>query len=254
MRTMRLLGLLPIAIGVAMIIVGGTHAAEVEPSLCRLLQSMAAVPEACFFGVPVALVYGLPAALLLGIGLAMLAWPQVGANAARLAVNAPRLHQYPPHRSDTTSFCRVRVHNRGPAAADNVQMWLINIEPAPRHASWAADYPYPVVRAGQVIGDQSCRIGRGGDELFQVASGWKNTRGEFLTGLDTKSKFHNPTPIAADERWNLLYRVTADNAEPVCFGIEVSIENGEVAIKRGNWRAIGQASGIASSLRRAAMI
>jgi hypothetical protein len=254
MRTMRLLGLLPMLIGVALIIVGGTHAAEIEPSFCRLLQSMAALPEACFFGAPLWLVYGLPAALLVGIGLAMLAWPQIGANAARLAVDAPRLHQYPPHRSDTTSFCRVRVDNRGPAAADNVQMWLINIEPAPRHASWAADYPYPVVRAGQVIGAESCRIGRGGGELFQVASGWKNTRGDFLAGLDTKSKFHNPTPMAADERWNLLYKVTADNAEPVCFGIEMSIENGLIAIKRGHWRTLGQASGIASSLRRAATI
>jgi hypothetical protein len=254
MQTLRLLGLVPVVIGIALIIVGSTHAEVVEPSFCRWLQSLAAVPEACFFGAPVRLVYGLSAALLVSIGLALLAWPRTAATAARLAVNAPRLHQYPPQRSDTTSFCRVRVNNRGPAAADNVQMWLVNIQPAPRHASWAADYPYPVVRAGQVIGAQPCRIGRGAAEVFQIASGWKNTRGEFLAGLDTKSRFHNPTPLAADERWNLVYKVTADNAETVCFGIEMFIENGAVAMKRGNWRTLGQTSGIASSLRRAAMI
>jgi hypothetical protein len=109
---------------------------------------------------------------------------------------------------------------------------LVNIVPRPRHASWAADYPYPVARAGHPIEAPGCELNRGADVLFQVASAWRNSRGQFLAGLDTKSGFHNPTPIDPDERWQMTYEVTADNAKPLKFLLEMLVQGEAVAMKR----------------------
>jgi hypothetical protein len=150
-------------------------------------------------------------------------------------VTGPRLHQYPPHKAQTTHFCRMRVHNRGPASARNVRIQLLNIEPRPRHGSWTADYPYPVARVGQPIEAWSCELGRGADELFQIAAGWKNSRGDFMAGLDTKSGFHNPTLFEPDECWEMTYEVVADNAEPVKFQVEMFVKGDAVAMKKKGW-------------------
>jgi len=238
MRGVRLLGLVPILIGAALILVVEVQPDQIEPRICNLARMVVAVPEACFRGASLWLVVVLPAAALIAIGLAWVAWwaaPQ--GEGARLSVKAPRLHQYPPQRPDTTQFCRVQIHNRGPATANNVHMRLLDIVPRPRHESWPADYPYPVARVGLPLDAPGGQIRRGGDEVFQLASGWKDTRGEFMAGLDTKSAFHNPTPIARDERWQLTYEVTADNAEPVQFQLEMFVKGDAVAVKRVTARA-----------------
>jgi hypothetical protein len=247
MRMLRLLGLVPILLGIAVIIVRLSEAARpaaVEPELCSIVGSFITfigtfidVPEACLQAVPSWLVYGLAAALI-AFGLLWLVWwGEPTGNGARLSVKGPRLHQYPPQRAQTTDFCRMRIHNRGAAAASNVHIRLLDIAPRPRHASWAADYPYPVARVGRLIEACGCEIKRGGDELFQVVSAWRDSRGEFMAGLDTKSPFHNPTPIEPGECWQMIYEVTADNAEPVRFLLEISVKGGAVAVKRKGGRA-----------------
>jgi len=235
MRPWRLLGLLPILIGLALVIIGGAHPDEIEGQVCGLARMAAEMPEACFRGARFWLAYVAAAALIVA-GLGLMLWPGRPKGQARLTVKRPRLHQYPPQRPQTTNFCRVWVHNRGPAAANNVQIRLLNIAPRPKHSAWAADYPYPVARVGAPIDASGCEIKRGSDELFQVASGWRGSRGEFMAGLDTKSPFHNPTPLAPDERWQMTYEVTADNAKPIQFLLEMFVKNGAVAMKRKNGR------------------
>jgi hypothetical protein len=232
----RLVGVVPALIGAATIIALAIRSDEVEIKLCSAAQRFAELPDECLHGMPVWLPY-LVAAALIAAGLAWMFWPKRGiGKTARLAIKGPRLHQYPPDQSHTTSFCRMAVHNNGAAAANNVRIRLHNIEPRPRHSSWSADYPYPVARVGQPIETSGCAIDRGADELFQIACGWKNARGEFMAGLDTKSAFHNPTPIEPDERWELTYEVTADNAEAITFLLEMFVEGGAVAMRRRNWR------------------
>jgi hypothetical protein len=194
-------------------------------------QPLTNLSDACLLGAPSWLPYAIAAGFIVA-GVVWLYWPEHGVDAARLKVIGPRLHQYPPRKAHTTEFCRIRIHNRGPAIARNLQIRLVNIAPRPRHASWAADYPYPVARAGQSIDAPARELDRGADELFQIASAWKNSRGEFLAGLDTKSGFHNPTPIATDERWEMSYEITADNAKPVIFLLEMFVRDDTVAMKR----------------------
>ena len=232
MQVVRVLALVLLATGAVSTIAMGPRATEAEVRLCSLARPFVTLPDACFQGAPAWLPYVLATSLIV-VGIAGLLWTRTWSlGAARLSVKGPRLHQYPPNRAQTTSFCRMRILNRGPADAKDVQIRLLGIEPRPRHSSWRADYPYPVARVGQPIDASTCEIARGADEIFQVASGWRDVRGEFMAGLDTKSGFHNPTPIAPDERWELTYEVTAGNARPVRFLLEMSVQGSGVAVKR----------------------
>jgi hypothetical protein len=236
MGLFRLVGVVPALIGVAAIIGLAIRSDEVEIKLCSAAQTFAELSDECLHTTPFWSPY-LVAAAMIAAGLAWMFWPKRGiGKTARLAIKGPRLHQYPPDQWYTTSFCRMAVHNHGPVDANNVRIHLLNIEPRPRHSSWLADYPYPVARVGQPIETSGCALDRGADELFQIACGWKNARGEFMAGLDTKSAFHNPTPIDPDERWELTYEVTADNAEAITFLLEMFVEGGAVAMRRRNWR------------------
>jgi hypothetical protein len=63
-----------------------------------------------------------------------------------------------------------------------------------------------------------------------------------MAGLDTKSAFHNPTPIEPDERWQLTYEVAADNAEAVTFVLEMFVDDGGVAMRRSVRRGLRAAT------------
>lgn len=248
MGLLRLVGLVPAVIGSAVITAAAVRTNELEIKLCRAAQTLAELPDECLQAMPVWLPY-LVVALLITVGLAWVLYPKrrMG-RTARLTIKGPHLHQYPPDQSHTTNFCRMAVHNFGPAAAKNVRMRLLNIEPRPRHSSWLANYPYPVARAGQPIEAATCVLDRDADELFQVACGWRNSRGEFMAGLDTKSAFHNPTPIELDEHWQLTYEVTADNAEAITFLLEMFVDGGGVDIRRRGWRGLQAATlGVAAT-------
>lgn len=242
MSLLRLVGLVTAVVGSAATIGVAVRTSELEIKLCRAAQTLAELSDECLQAMPFWLPY-LVVALLITVGLAWALYPKrrIG-ETARLSIKGPRLHQYPPDQSHTTYFCRLAVRNHGPATAKNVRMHLLNIEPRPRHSSWLADYPYPVAPVSQPVEAVTCVLDRDADELFQVARGWKNSRGEFMAGLDTKSAFHNPTPIEPDERWQLTYEVTADNAEAVSFLLEMFVDGGGVAMRRSAWRGLRSAT------------
>jgi hypothetical protein len=103
MRPWRLLGLLPILIGLALVIIGGAHPDEIEGQVCGLARMAVEMPEACFRGARFWLAYVAAAALIVA-GLGLMLWPGRPKGQARLTVKRPRLHQYPPQRPQTTNF------------------------------------------------------------------------------------------------------------------------------------------------------
>jgi hypothetical protein len=146
-------------------------------------------------------------------------------NRTTLSVSGPHLHQSHP----VIKCWRLIVQN-GPTVASNVKMRLINIVPRPRYAAWFADYPYPL--RSLAAGAAEVRINPNEEEHFEAVSGWPNSEEAFFTrGLDTKSA-DNPIRIEPDERWELQYAVTAENADPVYFSLEMFIENGAVMATR----------------------
>lgn len=248
MDLLRFVGLVPAVIGAATVAVAA-RSNELEIKLCRAAQTLAGLPDECLQKIPFWLLC-LIIALFITAGLAWALYPKRRAGkTARLIIKGPRLHQYPPDQSFTTNFCRIAVRNHGPTTAKNVRMRLLSIDPRPRHSSWLADYPYPVAPVGQPTEAATCALDRDADEFFQVACGWKNSREEFMVGLDTKSAFHNPTPIEPDERWQLTYEVTADNAEPVTFLLEMFVDAGGVAIRRSGWRGLPAAPLVIAATR-----
>ena len=150
MRPWRLLGLLPILIGLALVIIGGAQPDGIEGQVCGLARMVVEMPEACFGGAPFWWAYVAAAALIVA-GLGLMLWPGRPKGQARLTVKGPRLHQYPPQRPQTTNFCRMQVPNRGPAAANTVQIRLLDIAPRPKHSAWPAAYPFPLPRVGSPV-------------------------------------------------------------------------------------------------------
>ena len=127
---------------------------------------------------------------------------------------------------------RIRVYNKGPATADNVQMRLQNITPRPRYGRWQDDYPYPVERVGKVLDDPPSRINRGDTEDFEVRT-WKGSDENIYTSLDTKDtdRLHR-LAIEPDEIWHLQYEITAENARRVPFFVKIGVKNGTAVVER----------------------
>jgi hypothetical protein len=127
---------------------------------------------------------------------------------------------------------RVTVHNAGPAAARNVQMKLRSGAEEPKDPRWSGDYPYPVSRVGTITNDPGHinvpgqQINANDDEMYEIVCGWETERGhQFFTDINTKGGGHNQIQINSNERWKLSYEVTAENASPIKFDLEIFIEN-----------------------------
>jgi hypothetical protein len=103
--------------------------------------------------------------LILG-GIVWFFWPE--GSTAKLKITGPLLS--PDHTGHDR--WRIRVHNKGPATADNVQMRLKSITPRPRYGRWQDDYPYQVERVGTDLDDPPSRINKGDTEDFEVRT-WK---------------------------------------------------------------------------------
>jgi hypothetical protein len=149
----------------------------------------------------------------------------------RLAIGGPRLLQ-----DDRVIKCkqwRMTVENHGGMVARNVRMLLTGIAPRPRYVGWAADYPYPVKRVtAPGLEHSTCNVSPTGIEYFEVLSGWPNAEGRIFTdGLDTKNE-GNRIQMDNDERWELAYRVTADDAEPLTFSLIAHVDDSEVIVER----------------------
>jgi hypothetical protein len=149
---------------------------------------------------------------------------------AELVVDGPHIFRDFVYRSNCRY--RMKIHNRGPATANNVQMKLRNMPKAPWSARWRGDYSYPVLRPGLTLDSPECRINRNDDQEFEVLFGWQAEDGRFYVNLDTKNGTYNPIDMHPDERWELEYEITAENADPIKCSIEAYIENGAIAAKR----------------------
>ena len=125
-------------------------------------------------------------------------------------------------RDHVTNHWRVRIRNVGSVTANNVQMRLQDIIPRPRYASWKADYPY-LVLSTTTPGQYQHKINPNDREDFEFIVGWPSGEGRmFSSGLDTKDS-RNYVCIEPDERWKLIYAITAENAAPVHFCVAISL-------------------------------
>jgi len=134
----------------------------------------------------------------------------------------------------------MKVHNTGPAAAANVLMKLRSGAPEPKDTNWTGDYPYPIHPVGTIkndpgsIGSIARQINVNDNEGYEIACGWQAESGPFFTDINTKGGGHNNVQINLNERWKFSYEVTAENASPLRFVLEVFIDDDEVMVAIGS--------------------
>jgi hypothetical protein len=216
----RLLGLLSFLFGLALAAMG-VGPDEAEINLCKWPRKLFAnVPDACLHGIPSWALYLVALLLIIG-GIAWLVWPT--SDRAKLTVRAPYLRQ----ASKRNSWI-VAVHNHSPVAAANVVMRLTGINPSPRYPMWSGAYPYLVQRDQPALQLGQCQINPRDKEHYRIITGWPNNGDFYVQGLDTKtsvvSGFDNYIRIEPEERWKLEYELTASNAKPVRFSLEVWVD------------------------------
>jgi hypothetical protein len=128
------------------------------------------------------------------------------------------------------------VHNRGPAAARNVLVWLQSATTPPRYGRWTNDYPYPVYPLGTIANDAAQtsspqrQINPESRQDYEIVLGEETAEGKLNTSLDTKAGGHSYIFIEPDERWRLHYEVTSENAHPVHFTLEIFVESNQVKV------------------------
>jgi hypothetical protein len=83
------------------------------------------------------------------------------------------------------------------------------------------------------IGASEHKINPNDDESYEIICGWKSEAGSFFTTLDTKNA-RNQIQIQPVERWEFLYEVTASNAKPLSFTLQIFIEADEVKVTMVN--------------------
>jgi hypothetical protein len=153
---------------------------------------------------------------------------QLRAKRATLTISGPYRFKDPRYQSQI--LWRMKVHNSGPAAADNVHVNLRHGNAEPKDANWAADYPYPVACVNPTF--EALKINPNNDESYEIIWGWKSETGTFFT------KFHSRNPnqiqIQPEERWEFLYEVTSSNAQTISFILQIFIEYDEVKTIRVN--------------------
>ncbi|MGH7125738.1 MAG: hypothetical protein ACREFI_15290 [Stellaceae bacterium] len=181
-----------------------------------------------------------PGLFLLGlIGVALLAFPELSAGIEwlRRQMEPPRLRVSGPylHPEGAERHYRMIVTNAGGEIAANVKILLRGIAPKPRHAAWRAGYPYAMTWVSAAPGHEAapCNIESEREETFEVIAGSPDAEGAVVcAGLDTKADRPEPVPIADDERWRLTYEVVADNARPVGFDLDASVEGKSLVVER----------------------
>jgi hypothetical protein len=135
---------------------------------------------------------------------------------------------------------RIAIHNTGRSTAQNVKVWLKSVAPLPK-AHIRSDFPFPVAKAGQEWIDrrlnvEATTINPDESELFELARSWRIDAWGLLVGwLDTKPDGDSfPWRIDAEETWELIYEVTAANADALRFQIMLSVKDERVALKLTN--------------------
>ena len=142
-----------------------------------------------------------------------------------------RFDQEPPFvwvYNSTTSY-RIGIFNKGPAVAENVEVWLDAITPFPRQL-FRRDFPYRVAHSGyEMVEGQGCAINPERQELFEIARSWiSGEEGRLIVdGIDTKTplrRFPGAFEMERDESWRLTYRIASANGMPANKDIIVIME------------------------------
>ena len=155
---------------------------------------------------------------------------QYAAKRATLTVSGPHIFKDPNYLNQLR--WRMKVHNSGPAAADNVQMKLKHGILEPKDPTWGADYPYPVIRVGSTIDAPEHKINPNDAENYEIICGWKSNSGSFFAMFDSRS--HSQIQFQPGERWEFLYEATSSNAQTIGFTLQIFIETDEVKVIRVN--------------------
>ena len=119
--------------------------------------------------------------------------------------------------------------------APHVLVYLRSATPGPKQM---ADYPYPVYPVGTIMNDAGQlgkperQINPKSDLDYEITRGWKAAdSGQFFTSLNTRGGGHNVVRIEPDERWQLHYEVSWENANRVKFAPQVFVESDEVNLE-----------------------
>jgi len=126
---------------------------------------------------------------------------------------------------------RFGVRNPGLTAARNVRVELLAVEPTPSDPSFRADFPYAVARSDSPENLAPEVTLNPGDEIrFNVGESHLAGENQAEIYMDNMTRtpeevarhWPNHTRFDRGGRWHLRYRVTAANASPKEFVIEVS--------------------------------
>jgi hypothetical protein len=153
---------------------------------------------------------------------------QLERTCAVLTVGGPNVYKDPRYLNQ--SRWRMKVHNAGPATAVNVQMKLRGAKIGPKDPNWGSDFPYPIPTVGSTLDTRERQINVNDDEDYEVIWGWKSEGGPLLTSLNTKGGGYNHIQIFPDERWELWYELTAQNAASITFELQIFVEVDEVKV------------------------
>lgn len=126
----------------------------------------------------------------------------------------------------------MKVNNSGSAAAENVQMRLKALAPAPKDQRWGSDFPYPIAAVGDTPNSAPRQINPSDHQDYEVLMGWKSESGQFFTLLDTKAGGHGQIQIHPGENWDLTYNLTAKNAGSVQFVLRAFVQHDQVMMIR----------------------
>ncbi|MGQ0742171.1 MAG: hypothetical protein ACT4OG_07740, partial [Alphaproteobacteria bacterium] len=179
---------------------------------------------------------------LLWIALGLLYGIPPWGNRTRLEVIGPRPYQ---DRQSIKHSYRIVVHNVGPNAAEHVRVRVCEAT-APQNRSREDDLPYDVTMVGaewhvelggqRTIQTQDAHIIAGEEQRYVIADTWlpgAMPNGLFVVDkIDTRNNRENSRFIARGERWRLRYEVTAENAAPIVFFIEIFVEGDVVIAQR----------------------
>ena len=150
---------------------------------------------------------------------------------AVLQVGEPQAHLY----QQTQNYrWTIPVTNLGSASAISAQMSLCNINPRPKDTLWPAHYPFPLTRSGLTLDSPINPINSQDTQSFDLFFTCPdiNNSGNFLIQLDPNSILHNQASIEIGERWELTYKITATNSDPVVFSLVLHIESGTLSVKQ----------------------
>lgn len=135
-------------------------------------------------------------------------------------------------RNPDSSYWLFKVHNLGPAVAENVIAELCSI--VPPQTPTVARFTFPITPSHMAVNVLECRINPASDAFFRIARVSKtNTAGVWVVseigiGGECSASFN----MGKESKFDMFYRVHAANANEQQFTISVSAEDGNIVMVR----------------------